>query len=200
MPGSPALGQRLNLPSRATQGPNKCGRQALGLCCHDPVPAGAPSCPGDQQPVAKAEGILGELSRFQGSGHGWKELCDTPLSLRSSSSWLLRCLPSDKLWDWDLDTQGQAGFPWAGLYREPGLSRPCLITRGQREKVEYEDWSHQKCSLHSQNHLGISKACGEAGRWRRLPTTSAPHALPAPDFPRAWLRSWPSLSSLLLLN
>lgn len=151
--------------------------------------------------MAKAEGILGELSRFQGSGHCWKELCDTPFSLRSSSSWLLRCLSSDKLWDWDLDTQGQAGFPWAGLYREPGLSRPCLITRGQREKVEYENWTDQKCSLHSQNHLGISEACGKAGRWRRLPPPRPPtRFLLLTSHVRAWLRSWPSLSSLLLLN
>lgn len=163
MPGSPALGQRLNLPCRATQGSHKHGRQALGLCCRDPMPTGVPSCPHEYKPVAEAEDILGVLRSKGVVTPGGN--CDSPLPFPGVLQLLATQVPAQRLrlWDWGFETPGP-GSPGLGS----GGGRP-EQTLHHHWGAEGECWvqgleTSEMLSVHLQNHPGIADAGGQAGR------------------------------------
>lgn len=89
------MGERLNLPSRVSQGPKR-GRQALDLCCHGPMLQQLPPTPHPPPHVLSDGSLWLEwsslwleqrlLSKVPGSGSARKELWDTPLFPRDPAN------------------------------------------------------------------------------------------------------------------
>lgn len=128
------MGERLNLPSRVSQGPKR-GRQALDLCCHGPMLQQLPPTPHPMfSPMEACGWSRGCCPRSQGVDPPGKNSGILPsfptIPPISASKALAQQL---RLWDGGLETQGRGppGPGYAGAWRE----QPQLVARGsERER------------------------------------------------------------------
>lgn len=181
------MGERLNLPSRVSQGPKR-GRQALDLCCHGPMLQQLPPTPHPMfSPMEACGWSRGCCPRSQGVDPPGKNSGILPsfpvIPPISASKALAQQL---RLWDGGLETQGWGppGPGYAGAWRE----QPQLVARGsERERwvqgLETSEtlFTFTVCQIMGGGvcrRLGEGRAVEGAAHHLRPPTR------PAPDIPR----------------